>query len=145
MPIRQLAELLHDKTGCNFIFDPSLLDNKLSITEGNYQPVSLIYQLAKRLKSEVSVARTVLAVSPTKLILQGTGKLVSVDLHEAKIASVNQLIKKLGSDRVIAGDTDSKLTISLYDVPLDDLASILEFQLNPPSSPEGVPVASQDP
>lgn len=130
MPAKQLSQVLHDKTGCNFIFHPSYLDNKFSIVKGDYLPVTLINQLAKQLKSEVSVARTVLIVAPTKLPLKGTGKLVSLDLVDAPVDSVNQIIKKLGSEKTIAGAKESKLTISLYDVPLDDLATILEFQLS---------------
>ena len=131
MPIKQLAQTLHDKTGCNFIFSKSFLEKKLTIVGGDFKPVSLINQLAKRLKAEVSTTPTVLLISPKKLTLKGTGKLVTVELADAPIDAVNQIINKLGSENMITEKTGSKITVSLYDVPLDDLVTLLEFEIEP--------------
>jgi hypothetical protein len=127
MPINTLASTLHDKTGCNFIFHPSLSDKSISLPEADYQPVTLTNQLGKQFGAEVSLARTVLIIAPKKITLKGTGKLVSLNLVDAPVKSVNQILKKLGSKNLITQSEDKKITTSLYDVPLDDLSIILEM------------------
>ena len=127
MPTKQLMQVLHDKTGCNFIFSKDYRTKKHSLPEGKYQPVELMTRLAKQLNAQLSFARTVLVIAPQKLTLIGTGKLVSVDLVDAPIESVNQIIRKLGSGSVMVEGTGGKISASLYDVPLDDLVGLLEL------------------
>lgn len=125
--VKEVSVILHDKTGCNYIFQSSLQDKRVSYPAGLYEPVLLMGQIAKRLNSQLSVTRTVMVIAESKVPLTGTGKLVSLNLVEAPVVSINQILEKLGSRRKIGGSKEAKLTIDLYDVPLDDVVTLLEL------------------
>jgi hypothetical protein len=122
-----LGSVLSHLTGCNFIFEPGLEKKLIQNPQRRVELKDLVKQVATQLEATLSSNQSAYVFAKSKVELKATGRLVSLELNNSPISSVNKILKKLGTQTLINDQNDRKISASLQDIPLDDLVTILNL------------------
>lgn len=130
IPIKTLGDLaahIQDETGCNVVIGKELGNKELTPLANKDSVKNILTKVAEQVgaKIEETTSTFVLIPKEKELKLKKTGRLVSVELREALPSAVNIVLKRLGSKDEMPGS--AKVNAKLYDVPLDDLVTLLSL------------------
>jgi hypothetical protein len=122
--LRSVAAQIQEISGCNVVVDRSLEER---LVEAPFE-VSTPDSLAAKVGAKLVSSRNLYVFIPpgNSLSLSGRGRLVSVDLKGASIASINQVLSKLGASTRLSGD-GTVSDIELTDIAVEDLIQVLEL------------------
>ncbi len=132
--VHALAQTLGELTGCNFIFEPGLEERTVELSLQSRPLLVVTQEIARSLGVRLVYKRTLFVFSKTKQRLSGTGRLVSFELKNAPLRSVNQILSDLGIPQLNNPDLGQTVSTSLRDVPANDLPLVFSILLSKQSN-----------